>query len=234
MRGPSAAAILALLAAGLPSASPAQAPAPEAATPPAASPSAADVLFDSGHWRSAPAGTDVSYQYVRRSGLESVFGPALDDRIRLHLDPGDSAATRTVRVELFSGPRRRAAGPFEDVPGNPAVVLFLEHHLENLARVLKANPRYLKNAIRAGLRDRADVTPTTVTVAGRQVAARVIEARPFVEDPNKARMRGLETIAYRFTTSDEVPGTILSIEAKAIAPDGGTLIEERLTYDPGP
>ena len=52
----------------------------------------------------------------------------------------------------------------EPSPGNPVLVRFLEHHLDDLARVLKGNPRYIKNAIRRSLRESASATGSMKTV----------------------------------------------------------------------
>jgi hypothetical protein len=192
----------------------------------------ADLLFETSHWQAAAAGTELVYQYRRSTPLEPALGPSFEVKIRLTLETGASDSKRTVRVQLFSDGRRRAAGPFEDVEGNPVIVLFLEHHLNDLAKILKANPRYLKNAIRAGLREKAVTTPETVMVRGRSVQATRIETQPFLDDPHKDRMRGLESLTYTFVTSDQVPGAILSIEARATAADGAELLRETLTYEP--
>ena len=195
-------------------------------------PAAAELLFERPQWQAAAPGTALTYSYRRTSLLESVFGSNIDDRIRLTLDAGVAPANRTVRVDMFSQARRRAAGPFEDVSGNPVLVLFLEHHLEALAGVLKANPRYLKNAIRSGLRDRATVAPASIDLKGKPVAGWRIEVQPFAQDPNKEKMRGLESLTYTFMAADDVPGSIASIDIKAAAADGGQLLSETLTYDP--
>jgi len=166
-------------------------------------PNPADLLFERPQWRAAAPGTRLVYRYQRATPLESVFGPSFEDRI----------------------------GPFEDVTSNPVLLLFLEHHLETLTRTLKANPRYFKNAIRAALRDKASVTPTTVEWRGQSLPGWRIEARPFVDDAHKDRMRGLESLTYTFTASDAVPGGILSMEAKAVAADGNELFREILAYD---
>ena len=51
-------------------------------------------------------------------------------------------------------------GRFADMTGNPLLSLFLENHIGALSQQLHANPRYLKNAIRAGLaRQGRVVTP---------------------------------------------------------------------------
>ena len=169
----------------------------------------------------------------RTSGLpEPVFGPPFDDHIRLTIEPGDSPSTRNVRVDMLSGERHRAAGPFENVTANPVLILFLEHHLEGLARLLGGNPRYIKNAIRAALRDHATVTAVQAQRGSHAVPAWRIEIRPLANDPNPARLRGFETLDYVFVASQAVPGTILSIDVVADAP-GGKLLEESLTYEQG-
>lgn len=200
-----------------------------AATPPNAS----DLLFEEPQMKNTAPGSTITYAYLRRSGIsKGPFGPTMDDRIKLSIDAGASAENRTIRVEMFSGANRFPAGPFEDMPGNPVMTLFLEHHLMDLARVLSANPRYLKNAIRKSLRDNATVTPTTVTVKGQTVEAWRVETRPFVEDKMKERMRGLSNLTYTFVTSRAVPGELLSIEAQSKTEDGGELLQENLSYDP--
>lgn len=193
-------------------------------------PAAADLLFETPQLQATAPGTTLTYRYVRTSGIESAFGPTVEDRIRLMVEPGDGPANRTLRVDLFSGPRHRAAGPFEDVSGNPVLALFLEHHVEALARVLSANPRYLKNAIRAGLRDKASVASAAIDLNGRSVPGWRVEVHPFAQEANKARMRGLDSLTYVFLVSDAVPGAVASIEATATG--GGTLLKETLTYDP--
>jgi hypothetical protein len=130
---------------------------------------------------------------------------------------------------MFTGERHRAAGPFENTSTNPVLLLFLEHDLEDLARVLGANPRYLKNAIRTALRDRATVAPASVQIAGGTAPGWTVEVQPFLDDPKKERMKGLHTLRLRFETSEAVPGQIVSILAEADGP-GGKLLDERLTY----
>ena len=112
------------------------------------------------------------------------------------------------------------------------LALFLEHHVETLARMLSANPRYLKNALRAGLRDKASIAAILVDLNGQPVPGWRIEVRPFTDDASRARMRGLDRLTYEFVTSDAVPGTIVSIKTEARSEDGGKLLEEVLTYDP--
>jgi hypothetical protein len=191
----------------------------------------ASLLFEAPQWAAARPGATLSYRYTRKSANEALYGPSFEDRIRLHIEKGDAEATRTVRVELFGRERRRAAGPFEDVSSNPVLMLFLEHHLEQLSRSVHANPRYLKNAIRAALRDKYRIEAGESAVDGRPVKTWRVLIAPFIDDPNKARMNGLEGLAYTLAVSEEVPGQVAELTAKATRPDGVAALEETLVYE---
>lgn len=206
-------------------------PAPAVAA--SGTPSASDVLFDQPQLKNTAPGSTLTYDYLRRSGIaKGPYGPPLNDEIKLTIEPGNADENRTVRVQMFSGGNRVPAGPFTDFPGNPVLALFLENHLKGLAGLLEANPRYLKNAIRKGLRDKATIVPTQIEFQGKTVDAWRIETKPFVGDPQAERMRGFDTLTYTFVTSPAVPGEIVSIAAQAKMPDGGELLEEKIDYDP--
>jgi hypothetical protein len=191
----------------------------------------ASLLFEAPQWAATRTGTTLSYRYTRKSANDALYGPSFEDRIRLQIEKGDAEATRTVRVELFGRERRRAAGPFEDVRSNPVLMLFLEYHVEQLSRSFQANPRYLKNAIRAALRDKYRIEAGESSVDGRPVKTWRVLIAPFIDDPNKARMTGLEGLVYTLAVSEEVPGQFTELIAKATRPDGVAALEETLVYE---
>jgi hypothetical protein len=206
--------------------------APPAAQAKSGTPTASDLLFDYPSMKNTTPGSTLTYDYLRRSGIErGPFGAPLKDTVTLKVAPGKSPEARDIQVEMFSGLNRRPAGPYEDMTGNPVVSLFLENHLQALSKVLEANPRYLKLAIRRGLRERATVTPTKVMVGGKEVDGWQIVTRPFVGDPLSERMRGMDGLTYTFVTSPSVPGEIVSMEAASKSKDGGELLEEKLGYE---
>ncbi|WP_147045263.1 hypothetical protein [Methylobacterium gnaphalii] len=195
-------------------------------------PDAADVLFEQPQMKNTQPGTTLRYVYLRRSGItRGPYGPPMEDEIKLKIESGKNADARDIQVQMFSGANRAPAGPFDDMAGNPVLPLFLENHMKGLAALLEANPRYIKNAIRIGLRNKATVTATKVDFKGKQVDGWRVVTKPFEGDPETAKMRGFDGITYTFVTSPDVPGEIVSIEAQAKKPDGGELLEERLSYD---
>lgn len=198
----------------------------------AGTPDASDVLFEQPQMKNTAPGSTIRYEYLRRSGIQrGPYGPPLSDEIKLTIAPGTAADSRDIQVQMFSGANRVPAGPFADMPGNPIVSLFLENHLKGVAGLLGANPRYIKNAIRKGLRERATVCPTQVSFKGKPIDGWQIVVRPFEGDAQTERMRGFDNLTYTFVTSPDVPGEIVSIEAKAQKPDGGELLEEKIDYD---
>ena len=110
-------------------------------------------------------------------------------------------------------------------------MLFLEHHVEQLSRIVHANPRYLKNGIRAALRDKYRIEEGESSAEGRPVKTWRVLIAPFIDDPSKARMNGLEGLVYTLAVSEEVPGQVTELTAKATSPDGVAMLEETLVYE---
>ncbi|MCL8381545.1 hypothetical protein [Xanthobacter aminoxidans] len=204
--------------------------APAASQP--ATPDAATLLFEAPQLANTNAGQTLTYKYSRKVA-DPELGASFEDRVVLMIAASASSSgdARDVRVDFFTPERHHAAGPFEGVTTNPMLLLFLENHLGDLAGRLKGNPRYFKTAIRTALRDAATVTAADLTVGGQTVKGWRVTVTPFKGDPNAVRMRGLDTLAYTFEVSPDVPGQIVRMDIKADAP-GGTLWEESIAYDP--
>ena len=141
-------------------------------------------------------------------------------------DAGKASGERNVRVEMFSAERRKAAGPFEGMTGNPVLSLFLENNIQQLSALLHGNPRYLKNAIRRALR----TAPSTPDQIDGQKQAWRVEVAPFKDDPQKDRMNGLETLTYVFRVAPDLPGAVYEIDISARDPAGAVLLEEKLLW----
>ena len=191
-------------------------------------PPAADLLFEAPQLANTKPGDELDYSYSQKSADPAKYGAAFDDTIKLSIeDAGKASGERNVRVEMFSAERRRAAGPFEGMTGNPVLSLFLENNIQQLSALLHANPRYLKNAIRSALR----TAPSTPDQIDGQKQAWRVEVAPFKGDPQKDRMNGLETLTYVFRVAPDLPGAVYEIDISARDPAGAVLLEEKLRYD---
>ena len=177
----------------------------------AVKPDVADLLFGGSQWSAAPAGSTITYTYAKKSS-DVALGASFDDTITLKLDKSDSADRRTVEVKMFSGTNTKPAGPFDAVAQNPVLLLVLEENVQELAKLFKGNPRYLKNAIRKAWREKAVITPTKVMVGGKTYPGTRIAIQPFLGDAEKDKMMGLDTMSYIIDVADAVPGAIATID----------------------
>jgi hypothetical protein len=190
-------------------------------------PAASDLLFEAPQMANTNPGDELAYSYSQKSADPEKYGDAFDDGIKLIVeDAGKAPGERTIKVEMFSAERRKPAGPFEGMSGNPILSLMLENNIQQLSKLLGANPRYLKNAIRRALRD----APSAPDQIDGQAKAWKVEIKPFVDDPEKARMKGLETLTYTFRVAPELPGAIYEIDIAARDAAGAVLLEETLRY----
>ena len=203
--------------------------APTLGAPADASPrTVATLLFDTPQWSKAPVGTTITYDYAKKT-TEAALGPSLNDTISLKLEKAEDDVHRSVEVKMFSGANAKPAGPFESTAQNPVLLLMFEENVQELGTMFKANPRYLKNAIRKAWRDDAKIEDTQVTVDGRQVPGTRITVAPFVNLPEKDKMMGLDTMTYVVEVADSVPGNIARIDIHAPA-NGTPKLSEVLTY----
>ena len=189
----------------------------------------ATLLFENPDWAKAPAGTEITYDYARKTYGSKDYGQSFDDTIGVKLEPGENARSRKVDVRMFSGVHRHAAGPFDSMSTNPVLLLVFEDHIQELSRLFQANPRYLKNAIRKAWRESAMIEDVQLTVGGKSVPGTRITTHPFVDDPKKELMKGLEGLTYVVDISDSVPGEIVAIDIHAPA-DGAPKFSETLHY----
>lgn len=188
-----------------------------------------EILFEGEHYLKAPPGTVLKYSFERSVRDPDKVKPGFKDVVELTLEPGEAATKRNVIVTLFKGPQHRAAGPFDNVAFNPTAILMLELHLGDFAKLLGGNPRYFKNAIRTGMREAAGAEPVKVKLGTGEVDGTQFTVRPYVNDPQKARMAAFSETVYRFTVSPEVPGVIYEIRITTPAPDGGAPLVEEVT-----
>lgn len=202
---------------------------PEAVTAPEAEkPDVATLLFGAPQWAKAPAGSKITYAYSKKTS-EPAFGAAFEDRIILSLGKGDDADSRTAEVKMFSGVNAKPAGPFPSDKQNPVLLLVFEENVQEMSKIFKGNPRYLKNAIRKAWRDDAKIEPVSVSVDGKSMPGTRIAVQPFANDPEKDKMMGLEGMTYVVEIADGVPGQIASIDIRAPA-DGAPKFSETLRY----
>jgi hypothetical protein len=190
----------------------------------------ASLLFEKPDWTQAPAGSKLSYAFSRKTFGSAVYGESFDDVVKLSLEAGDDPQSRKVEVQMFSGSHRAPAGPFQSTTNNPVLLLTFEKHLQEIAQLFQANPRYLKNAIRKAWRDAPKVEDVSLTVDGKSVPGTRVTIQPFLNDPMKNLMKGLEDLTYTVDIADSIPGEIVAIDIHSPA-EGAAKYSESLRYE---
>ena len=198
----------------------------------AAEATATSLLFENAHFNTLPDGTVLSYRYERDTVDPAKLGGAFEDDIKLTLGTPGPDGRREIVVQLFSGDRRKPAGPFSQMLGNPLVMLFLEADVNVMKELVGGNPRYLRNKIRAAFRDGGNVEATTVTVDGVEVPAERIRLKPFADDTHRAELGAFVEKTYEFVVSDKVPGSLVLLRAVTpqLAGTGEPYLEEEIRY----
>jgi len=211
----------------------------EAAPPPTQSESKVEqpisqaerLLFMSNHMERVAPRRRLHYAFRRDGSLE----PALTDTVDVDVLAADGATGRSVKVRFLSKGPGSASPSLPHVEGNPALLLYLEREIREMARLTGGRPEYFQRRIRNALAEHAQISEATVTLAGHRIAARRIEIAPYVDDPNRSRFEKFARRSYVFTLSDDVPGVLYSIETRLPATEdagkaGAMLLDEKMDF----
>jgi hypothetical protein len=164
-------------------------------------------LFESDHM--AAIGTPERLEYsFRVDGSDPAGG--YTDRVLLDVRPRDDGL-KDIWVDFLSGERHRAFAPVIGFRGNPALMFFLEHDVEEMRRQTGGAATYFRNRIRQALVDQAQLDAVELSRDGRTEKATAITLVPFRNDAHLAALPGFKEKVYRFVLSDAVPGTIYRI-----------------------
>ncbi len=183
---------------------------------------AQDLLFATGALEDVAPGTRLAYAYTRETAPENPVVPQVPSG-RVTLTAGADSAS----VVLEAAGRRTAIDELPAGAGNPVFLVFMEETVRAVAALTGGSPFYIRNRLRDALASGG----ATVAVEAAGGAATRLEFRPFADDPNAARMRGMDALALGFVLSDAVPGRFVSLEAAIPASETGTVrFEQRMVF----
>jgi hypothetical protein len=196
----------------------------------AGAPSAVELLFERKHLAALDRGSEVAYRFERVASDHKALGEPFSDTIRLTVTAVAPTGTREVALNVFTGDRARSVQNVPDLTGNPMLVLFLDRTVSNMGQLAGGARAYLKDRIRAGLRDKSLLDAITITYAGKTVDAFRIAVTPFIGDPNAAKMLGYEGAKLTLVLSEAVPGHIVELTSLfESGVSGAPRLEERIT-----
>lgn len=184
-------------------------------------------LFDTPHLENISKPGTLLYDF-RHSAKT---GEGFEDRVELTVTKIGADGRKDLSFQYLSGERQRPYPALDGFTGNPLIMLFLQHDVDEMERAVGGASSYYRNRIRFAFRDKAELEQTTIEHGGRTLAATRITLRPFAGDSNQGHFQRFINKRYEFLLAPEVPGGIYSIRSVVPAKDnGGTRIENSVTF----
>jgi hypothetical protein len=169
-------------------------------------------LFESDHLRDIHHAAQLEYRFHHQAHGGKEDGE-YDDRIALDLHPRDDGG-KDAWVDFLTGAHHVAYPPLMGFHGNPILMFFLEHDVDEMRRVTGGAATYFRNSIRRAFVDQAVVKPIEVERDGKAMPATEITLAPFAGDSQIATaFPALKDKLYRFVLSQAVPGEVYEITA---------------------
>lgn len=193
---------------------------------------ASDRLFTEGVLKTIEPGTALIYGHVREGAEQTEAVRWIDDgELHVALQQGQDGSKEAVISMLSDGKVHREMSPLPVSIGNPILLTFLESSLRAMANITGGSPFYIRNRMKAALRDSGTVTAVSAKIGDKTVEAEEITFIPFQHDKNRDRMGEFADLELRFIVSDQAPGGFILFSAQTRPhADGGVAFREEITY----
>ena len=172
-------------------------------------------LFESDHLKNIEHPGRLEYRFNRdaESDAKDKAGGSYADRVDLDIRPR-ADRKKDIWVDFLSGEHHMPFPPLAGFQGNPVLMFFLEHDVEEMQRHLGGAASYFRKRIRDAFVDRAQLKPVELMRDGKVASGTEITLTPFTDDPRIAAFPDLKNKLYRFVLSDCVPGGIYEIASE--------------------
>lgn len=188
------------------------------------------LLYASNHLKAVTVNDVLTYSFQRQGSLETPF----DDKAIMTVSSIGADGKKTLNVDFLTGPHHVDVPPLSGFNGNPILMVFLEHDVKEMSEFTKGSTLFFRNRIRDAFAtaEKAKITPTTVTIDGKSIKAKLLTLEPYVGVPEIDRFRKFEHKSYQFVIGDDVPGGIYSIRTVTPTVDGkgDPIMVETLAY----
>ncbi len=184
-------------------------------------------LFETPHLANIDHPETLLYRFTRQ-------GPnGFTDRVAETIKLVHPDGTKYVMFNFLTGDRHVFYPAVDDFRGNPLLMVFLEHDVDEMRAETGVAAAYYREHIRTAFIDKAEITTTKVTVDGHEVAAQSITLRPFADNDRFTHLPQIQQKTYRFVLSKAVPGGFaeFATEAPADPASGAPAISEDLVFD---
>jgi hypothetical protein len=192
-------------------------------------PTPVELLFEGQHLSQLAPGAQLTYRFDRVVSDSSLLGESFSDEIKLVVTNVTPTGAE-VALSIFSGERARAIQRLPNMIGNPVLIVFLDRALHNMSQLSGIAPPYLKDRIRAGMRENAKLESIELSYNGRKTEGFRITVIPFEGDPSAGKMFGYDHCKLTFIVSNAVPGKLAEMTSVyASALPGAPRLEEHIT-----
>jgi hypothetical protein len=191
------------------------------------------LLFVSEHMQNVTPPKELRYSFVHREP-----GKDFRDRVTVAVTAKNADGSVAASAHFLNGDNALTLPAINEAHGNPALLGFLEHDLNEMKRLTGGSTSYFRKRIRMALAESASVEDVSLNYGGRQVKGKKIAIQPYRNDPMREKMPKYEGKNYVFIISDAVPGSLYQLRSsvpETTQPGGksggAVLMEETMTLD---
>jgi len=198
----------------------AQAPDPRPLSP------AQTALFETPHLKAIEHPETLEYRF-ERTGIEP-----FSDAVAVHIDEIHPDGTKLVSFDFLTGEHHKLYPGVDNFTGNPLLMIFLEHDVQEMREQIGVAATYFRNRVRDAFVDRATIVDSTIDFDGKTVPARRITLKPFADDRRMEKLPAVQGKTYTFVLSDQVPGQFqsLTVEEPADPESKAPAWSEQITF----
>lgn len=178
-----------------------------------------DLIFRTGTLDDVPKTAVLQYDRAVMVRDDPEMSAQNTGLIRLSFEADDMA-----RLRYQQGDKHRDIGSFPATVGNPIIMYFVETVVRDVAKNAGGSPFYIRNRVKESLSQFAEIVDASADFGDDDVAVQQVTLRPFLNDPNRSKMKGYEDLSITVTMSDDVPGWYYSLAAQAGSVGGNALL----------
>jgi hypothetical protein len=165
-------------------------------------------LFETPHLKPITHPETLEYRF-ERIGLEPFA-----DTVAVHIAEIYPDGTKSVNFDFLTGERHAFYPAVDHFAGNPLLMVFLEHDVQEMRQQIGVAASYFRNRVREAFIDRAVIADSTVESDGKTLPARQITLKPFAEDRRFEKFPAIRDKTYSFILSDQIPGQFQAIKVE--------------------
>lgn len=177
--------------------------------------------------------TLLTYNFERSGTLEGAF----EDTVKFSVNSLQDNGMKGASLEFFTGERRFDVPAAESTNVNPILKVYLQGDVYEMNRLTdpkgesRERWRYFQRRIKFALSEAATITDTTISHAGVDYAAKVVEFTPYAKDPKRSLFEEFADKTYEITIAEKLPGYLYQIKTviPGAAQNASPLISEVLT-----